>query len=103
MDCEDTFVWEKGEYKQGAFKRNELVRLSQHDESRRRPVIRLPRCKWIFEIRCLQQGDGSRSSGCYASSCKQIEYFIWSNRPAEKKAPARALSLDTLAGQLLAS
>lgn len=33
----------------------------------------------------------------------QTEYFIWSNRPAEKKAPARALSLDALAGQLLAS
>jgi len=31
----------------------------------------------------------------------QTEYFIWSNRPAEKKAPARALSLDALAGQLL--
>ncbi len=33
----------------------------------------------------------------------QTEYFIWSNRPAEKKAPAAALSLDALAGQLLAS
>lgn len=33
----------------------------------------------------------------------QTEYFIWSNRPAEKKAPAKALSLDALAGQLLAS
>ncbi len=33
----------------------------------------------------------------------QTEYFIWGNRPAEKKAPARALSLDALAGQLLAS
>lgn len=33
----------------------------------------------------------------------QTEYFIWSNRPAEKKAPATALSLDALAGQLLAS
>lgn len=29
------------------------------------------------------------------------EYFIWSNRPAEKKAPETALSLDALAGQLL--
>jgi phosphoglycerol transferase MdoB-like AlkP superfamily enzyme len=33
----------------------------------------------------------------------QTEYLIWSNRLAEKKAPATALSLDALAGQLLAS
>lgn len=33
----------------------------------------------------------------------QTEYFIWSNRTATKKAPATALSLDALAGQLLAS
>lgn len=33
----------------------------------------------------------------------QTEYFVWSNRPGEKKAPAKALSLDALAGLLLAN